>query len=615
MVVPQTKTSDKETQERLPSYSPCRPLALVSRTLRGQFFLLFSQRKFGPFKLVLSQTQKVKTSKRLWHIAEMKRRLQSLVQKTYGVFRTPLGLVQPQEVERARALLLRFPEASTAPDLGESNPGISDSLATLDVEIHDHDMSLRREEEYTEVLALTIQHETRPIASTHLPSLSDVKIEDQQGAPQYTNGPTRIIISHDGPAMLLTKSMVADLSNLIRSSRELKLLETQYSKARNEVNTTQEVRENSEYLIDISENEEEKMRIRQEMEQEEPIHHRNIQRRDELERKVRSSRENLEYMRDLSQETFEKALNEANLLDIPDIALNENPASSQPQSLTPGSVALPQPSEEATKSDQSERITILEEVERTRQNLFQAQESFDATRDLNEYDRTRYRQAEASGETPSFSEDELDLFHFQRGSMHTRALIDAQQEHEKAKAIARAHGLLENQLDQESDFVDDPDDGYLESQDADMMVVPDQGFIHNWTDEVVECQNLFALHSEEHELDAWEKRTVAMFDTLSCVDLHLDHRKRIDYWHEKMRSEREECQLLKRQVSLKRRDSMPQLESRKRVKTEEPDQSAFLRRSSYSDLTGEASERWRMVTYHPKTLQCIFFPNSAIGQW
>lgn len=217
------------------------------------------------------------------------------------------------------------------------------------------------------------------------------------------------------------------------------------------------------------------------------------------------------------------------MIDPPEVVSEEDPASPQPQSPVSDSVFLPEADDEPMNSDKSEMIVILEEVERTRQNLFQAQELFDGTRNRNAVDQLEYQQLKAIG-MANFSEHVMHQLQFPRGSMNTRVLIEAEQEHEEAKAMARAHGFLENQLDQESDFVDNPDDGYLESQDANMIAVPNEGHIHDWTDEVVECQNPFPLQSEETELDDWEKRTVAMFDTLSCVDLDLDHRRRIAQW-------------------------------------------------------------------------------------
>lgn len=542
----------------------------------------------------------------------MKRRFDTLAQKTYKVFHTPWRFGQPQGFERARAFLLEFPKSSSAPNLRDDGSRTPVPPLLSDAGIDDPNISLPQAEDYAESSQVVIEPSGTPIASVDLPCSSDVEIRNQEELPRYTNGPSRIINSPDGLVLVLTKEMVAELSEIIHSSRKFEYLETECSKAEREVNVTRRFMENSEFLIESSNDEDEKIRIRQEMEEQEPKYLRNIKRRDKLETELRFLRTRLRYLQSLSQEKFENALDEANLLDVPEIVGEEDPAPSQPQSPVPDSTE-PAIDEEPITSDESYNRAVQEEVERTRQNLFQAQAAFDGTRDANEEDKLKYKEAKGTDMYP-YSELEVDLFFFQRGSDNTRALIVAEQEHKEAKARARALGLLENQWDQESDFVNDPDDGYRESQEADMKAAPDVEYLRSWTKDAVGCQNPFTLQPEEMTSDNWDSKTLDVFDTLSCVDLDLDHRRRIDQWREKMDYEREECRILKEDISLKRRDSASLLESCKRVKTENSYLSTPIRRNSCSELPGEASERWKLVAYSPQTLQCIFFPNPAIGQ-
>lgn len=543
----------------------------------------------------------------------MKRRFDSFAQKTYKVFRAPWRLEQPQGIERARAFLLEFPKSSSAPNLRDDGFRTSVPLLPSDVEVDDPDISSPQTENYVESRKPIIEPSTQSIATVDLPSSSYIDTGNPEELRRYTDGPGRIIDSPDGLVLLLTKDLIAELSEIIHSSRKFEYLETECNKIKREVNVTRRSMENWNFLIESSDNDDEKARIRQDMEEQEPKYHRNIKRRDELEHELRFLRTNLHYLQSLSQEKFEKALDEANLLNVPETVPEEDPASSQPQSPVPDSVEPAMIDEEPITSDESYNRAVQEEVERTRQNLFQAQAAFDATRDANEEDKMQYQQAKGTDMYP-FSEHELDLFFFQRGSDNTRALIVAEQEHKEARSRARGLGLLENQWDQESDFVDDPDDGYRESQEADMKAAPDVEYLRNWTTDAIGCQNPFTMQPEEMEPDSWETKSVAMSDTLSCVDLDLDHRRRIDQWGEKMNQEREECKEMKERTSLKRRDSVYLLESCKRVKTEESHQSLLVRCNSCSELPGEASERWRLVAYCPQTLQCIFFPKPAIGQ-
>ena len=570
----------------------------------------------------------------------MTRGFQELARKTYGVFRLPREFRQPQWLERAQAFLLDSPEHASA-DVRDKKPGSSEYPSSLEAGVQGLETSLPRSEGHIDSSAPTNQPPDPLITSVGLPSSINTNIVEQQETPeerihQYARGPNRIVNARDGPAMLLTESLMGDISRSIQSSREFEILEQQYKKLKRAVRSTERLLENLNVEVESSDNDDDKIRIRQEIETQEPTYRKNIERRDELEREVRSSRDNLEYMQILLLGTFEKILDSSNLLDIPNMTPEENHDSSKLQSAKSAPAVHPKPYEDPcirpdsvvqAQSDEgfiisrnsamikkSEMIAMLEEVERTRQNLFQAQDVFDATRDSQERDKIEFRNLAAQGIVAEFSEDELDLFHFQKSSENTRALIVAEEEHKKAKAIARNLGILENQLDQESDFVDELEDGYRESRDADTKAVPDLAYMEYWNQEVFDCRNPFALQLQEPEPDDWEFKAVAMFDTRSCVDCDEDHRRRINQWQQSMRTEREECEIQKMQISLKRRDSLPPLESRKRVKTEVSDHPTLIRRGSYSELPGGTSERLRLVTYTVHTVDAILFPNLAIDR-
>ena len=578
---------------------------------------------------------------RICQIARMKLSFQEFARRTYGALHLPRELRQPQWVERAHAFLLEFPEYSLTANPNDGKPRLSKSQSSPDTKVRDQGHGLPQGEAHVESAAPAVQPSSPFVANSNLPpsSASEAAVQEeaqQRDTPKYASGPCRIIYSEDGPAMLLTKSLFTDVSWIIQLNRNLDLQEQQYQSVQKVVNGTERFMESSEYKIESSENEDDKIMIRQDMEQREHTHRKNLQRREELEHKVRDMRDTLEYMRGLFLDTFENVLRGANLLDIPDIVAEENQAISQPQRPTsesdldlnqdeelspaPESIVHPQSDEEfivlhnSMMMKRSERIAILKEVERTRQALFQAQDVFDSTRGSQELDKIEFRSLAAQGITAGFSEEELDLAHFEKTSENTRALVIAEEEHKKAKAVARKFGILENQLDQESDFVDESEDGYCDSQNGNLEAVPDLSYVGHWTNEVIDAQNPFALSLQELQPDDWEFRAVAMFDTRSCVDLDEDHQRRINHWQETMIMEREECRIQKEQMSLKRRDSLPPLESRKRLKNEHSDQSTFVRRGSCSELPGSASERVKLVTYNHHTIDAIFFPNPAIDR-
>ena len=517
----------------------------------------------------------------------MNQRLNNFAKKTYEVFCTRRRLGQPQVTECAKTVQLEFPNSNPTPYSRNRTVKATSFPATHNVSGHDPGMALPQSDSHPKSLAPIITPSTPPIENVDLPGSSDAEMKIFQEAPQLTTGPSRIIVSHDGLAMLLTKDMIAELSRIIKSSRQLEFLEEQYNKAKRNVSSTQTFIEKLELLMASSEDEDEKVRVKEGLEKRKATYLRDVGRRDQLDHEVRFSRLDLHYMQDLLQGTFEKILSDANLIDMPELVHEDGHASSRPQSPEPGLLAPSETDEKPMTTNLSEGRMVLEEVERTRQNLFQAQELFDATRDVNEKDKIEYQRMKAIGMV-DFSEHELDLVHFQNLSENARALIIAEQEHKEAQAKARELRLLGNEWDQESDFVDDPDDGYRESQEADMKAAPSVEYMRNWTEETTGCQNAFSVQPEEKEVDYWEAKSVAMCDTLSCVDLDLNHRRRIDQWQETMESQREECKLQNKQISLKRRDSLPPLESYKRLKRGGSDQSAFARRLSCSNF------KWRL---------------------
>ena len=549
----------------------------------------------------------------------MKRRFQRLAQKTYEVFHTPWRSLKPQGMQQTHALLLQISNINPKPNLGDDDSRNPKSPLPPNNSVHNSNQDPHQGEDYLDSLAPGTQPSTAANRGADSPHSSDPEIENQHEVPEFTTGPNRMINSYDGLAMLLTKDTVVQLSQVIQSSHELNSLKIQHSEANRKVQRTRDHMENLEFSIESSNNDDEKTKFRQERDKLEPTYRKNKKRRDELDHELDFLQIEVNHIRSQSLGTFETVLNQANLLDMPESTpdpILEESFEDQPtiypwQSPEPESMAFHESDEHPSGLSKSEIVTILEEVETTRQNLYHAEEVFESTRNNNDIDKQNFRDARARG-TQAFTEDELDLFHFQAGARNTRALIVAEKEHKEAKAFARRLGLLENDFEQESDFADDPDDGYRESKEADPKAGPNMEYIEEWGGDVVECRNLFALELERRASGNRTSTSVALSDTLSCVDLDPEHRRRIDQWQEKMSFERDEGQLLQQQFSLKRRNSLPALESCKRQRTEEPAMPAMIRTISCSNLSGEASEREKTVTYSHKTLLAIFHPNKAI---
>jgi len=78
-------------------------------------------------------------------------------------------------------------------------------------------------------------------------------------------------------------------------------------------------------------------------------------------------------------------------------------------------------------------------------------------------------------------------------------------------------------MDQQSGFVDYPDDGYRESMEAAMVAHVDHDSIQKWMQGEDDSRN----HSTE--CDQWDSRSVDLCDSVSVVAQGRD-RKRIDRW-------------------------------------------------------------------------------------
>ena len=548
----------------------------------------------------------------------MNQRFQTFAQKTYKVFHTPWRPLPPQGIQRIHALLLGASDSNPAPELGKDASKDPQSPLPTELEAPVFTQDHSPEDNIVDPVPSDIHTLSAACSRAKSPPRSRTVLEDQEYTSEFTDGPSRIVSSRDGLAILLTRSAIMQLSQVIQSSHELQSLEKQVREATKKVQRTKDHLANLKFSVESTRNSDEKIRIRQEIDELEPAYRRQKERRRDLDHELGYLQIEVKHLRTQSLSTFESILNEAGLLHIPESihdAVPENLPEEENNSYHTESQAsaslVPQDSGEYPSGlSKAEIVAILEEVEQTRQTLFRAEEAFDATRDENDNDKRVFRENK-NGDTHEFTEIELDLFHFEKGARNTRALITAEQNHKEATSLARRLGLLENEFEQESDFADDPDDGYRESQEVDPMAGPNMEYIAEWGGKIVDSLNPFSLETEKAP-NEWVARSVAISDTLSCVDLDLEHRRRIDQWQDQMRLEQEEGKRLIEKFSLKRRDSFPVLESCKRRKTSESVSPALTRTISCSKLSGEAFERERMITYSHKTLLAVFYPNKAI---
>jgi hypothetical protein len=132
-----------------------------------------------------------------------------------------------------------------------------------------------------------------------------------------------------------------------------------------------------------------------------------------------------------------------------------------------------------------------------------------------------FSQERANGGGPTMTECDIALLTKQRELV--RDITQAEAELEKAIIDARDLGLG-NDVDQESGFFNDPDDGYGESLEVAAAANVDWERIHKWMDHFDDAR-------EEDSSPHWEAaKSVEISDTARLTNVVPNQRERIDRW-------------------------------------------------------------------------------------
>lgn len=348
---------------------------------------------------------------------------------------------------------------------------------------------------------------------------------------QYTDGQDRAITVNDGAkvciAFLLTKETVLRLAEIARKSKNIKEISQTYQKASQDVSFGQGFLGYFPTMLEDATTQEEYDQLNRDLERRKPEILRDIERKEYLESELQSQNESLAYTRDLAEGTFEQILLAAQLLPEghEEYAKNMGEESSDMD----GSTIPRTPKEEQSFVDEyhSEDLDPIEELDLARQLVFELQDRFDHQREWQEQKIVEYRQMEQQG-LVDFPESELDLLNVQQRAETTRALIEAEEAFEQARTRARNLGLLQNEPDQESGFIDSTDDGSSVCEDLSAHVSSlNSTSVQAWVSRVAEARDEDWV---EPDVDEWDSRSVSMSDSVSVV-ADGQWRKRIDRWN------------------------------------------------------------------------------------
>jgi len=353
----------------------------------------------------------------------------------------------------------------------------------------------------------------------------------EAGLIQYTDGPDRAITVNDGAkeciSFLLTEETVLRLVEIAQKRKDFRELSRTYQEVSRDADIGQGFLDYFPIMLEDATTQEEYDQLNRDLEQRKPDILKDIERKEYLKSEMQSQNEALDYTRDLAEGAFEQVLLDAQLLPE---GREEYAKNLGEESSDMGASAIPNtPKEEQNfvNENRSEDLDPREELDLARQMVFELQDKFDHEREFQEQKVTEYRQLQQQG-LVNFPISELDLFHVKQRAETTRALIEAEEALEQARARARGLGMLENEPDQESGFVDGIDDGSSVCDDfaADVSDL-NPTTVQAWVSRVAEAQD---EHLVEPDVDEWDSRSVSMSDSISVV-ADGKWRKRIDRWH------------------------------------------------------------------------------------
>ncbi len=373
---------------------------------------------------------------------------------------------------------------------------------------------------------------------------------------QYTDGEARIIGAHDGFkncfALLLNEDMVSKLQAITEASRRLNLIENDFEDAKLQATVTEVNMNQIKDSLEATDNEEEADRIRAAIEQEESRLSQANEKRDDLEFDVTNLKHSLEASMAYSHDLFERVLGEANLLAITEPEPEAVPSALQTPIPTSrrNSTALSQSSQSSISSEERNRRALCEEVEFKINALQKLEYEFYHRRRKYEQEREVWRQEVQEG-VCQVSKSVFDNACLADQSQMTRNLIEAEEARDDAVSRAWKLGVLENNSERSSHFIDDVDDGYSLSLETSMKATVDRGFIDDWINGVSESRKKPTLRPDSEEDESgdakWDVRSVGMSESFSIV-AESRNQKRIRRWEETCEIERQESERLRRET-------------------------------------------------------------------
>ena len=380
--------------------------------------------------------------------------------------------------------------------------------------------------------ALSTHKEKSPRTFEQNQSSQSVRLSRQAQSPSIDVSSGVFNARHNNnqiPALLLTDSLLGQLSQFVEASREVALLARTYRDVAKNAGAGEAFLECQRSQIEEEKDDAERDRLIQFMENREPSITADVERRQKLGKILDNKKKELSWYQDDLRCALEPPLLDVGLLEPPPPESNFEWAAEQSgQDIVTDDaepVGASPAHEEALSDEELERRMALEELDNAADNLNALRERFTGVAAEERQAMWNYNELAAAGNV-TFPVEEMHLYLLKQSMDLTRALIEAEERCEQAEAHARALRVLGNTFDQQSHFLDYDDDDEISSfHGSENGERARNAFIEEWRSNVPES----SPEAETPEVDDWDYQSIQIGDSLSDVD-YTRNRRRIDRW-------------------------------------------------------------------------------------
>ena len=381
---------------------------------------------------------------------------------------------------------------------------------------------------------------------------SKFEIGDGDHASEIVDGPSRVVVTNHNNkpclALLATKEMIENINEVTRLSRMLAHVEPRYEEADRAVNFTRHAMGYLENVIEDTESQDEIDGYRKDIEQRRSTLIADGERREALHDQVTALKRDLKYYEESSQGMLKEVLDNAGLLTAPiEFESEEEDADKEDGGMGQacGSIAASICSEVSYLStERLARYAAREEMGERHAEFLEEDHKFENFQEEYEYQKERFQQRLLDDPDFDMSQTEFDLIYLEEQRQLTRNLCVAEGAYEEALARCRKFGP--NQWEQESGFVTEEGDGYVNdgydlSWEVDGPASAPSDYIFGWMKDIPDVEyppditklelgaGLEIGHEDREDVDICDIRSAQLSDTLTSRDT-TRNRRRIDRW-------------------------------------------------------------------------------------